>query len=422
MNRSRIIRSIIVVIFVACLLCVLVTCINDSIKTASMFSVKYKIIYVLMLTLVIVFYALLKKKLNNVNCKKSVEYSYRYIYLVMLILITRFLAVLLYKNAGAVEDLSPSLDKGLGSYIVFALGKLTVYPVYAVIIVNTAITFLCAICVKRMIFNVTTNEMLSAIAAIGYIFIPQAIVNTTNYCRYSFNTLFVLFGTYMLLKIIDEVKQHKLKNKKYLKLTINMGIAIMLDIVFGGRFEYWCIILLASLVISNNVGYVRVNNKREFVEKFNSVNARKLMYKMETITINKLVVVLVILLGFMLVGELVAYLGFSQDIFEMYKNIDTNVILQNIQAGIKAAKNYYIVLIMLILILEIIGIVLRRKKDTKTTLIKLSTIVVMLIMSVSSDRYISSVMDAYLVLCLVLNIGNIYYNRDEKIKLLKAEN
>lgn len=422
MNRSRIIRSIVVVIFMACLICVLGVCINNSIKVASSFSFKYKLIYALMLFLSISFYALLKKKLNNVICKKSVEYSYRYIYLVMLVLITRFLAVLLYKDTSSFELIEPSFYNGLGSYLVFALGKLTVYPIYAVIIINTVITFASAICIKRMIFNVTTNEMLSAIATIGYIFIPQAIINTTNYCRYNFNVLFILFGTYMLFKIIDEVKQHKLKNKKYLKLTVIMGISIMLDILFGGRFEYWCIILLASLVISNNVGYVRVNNKREFVEKFNNVHTRKLMYKMESITINKLIIVCALLLAFMVVGILVYTFAFNQDLFGMYNNISLDMLFTNLQSGIKASKNYYIVLISLIILLEVTGMILRRKKDTKTTLIKLATTVTVLIMSVSKGLYISNVVDAFLVLCLILNIGNIYYNRDEKIKLLKAEN
>ena len=136
MNRSRIIRSIIVVIFTACLVCLLGICVKNMLEVASTFSIKYKLIYLLMLLLGIFFYALLKKKLNSVNCKKSVEYSYRYIYLVMLVLITRFLAVLLYKETSSTELIKPSVEIGLGSYLVFALGKLTLYPLYSVIIIN----------------------------------------------------------------------------------------------------------------------------------------------------------------------------------------------------------------------------------------------------------------------------------------------
>lgn len=422
MNRSRIIRSIIVVIFTACLVCLLGICVKNMLEVASTFSIKYKLIYLLMLLLGIFFYALLKKKLNSVNCKKSVEYSYRYIYLVMLVLITRFLAVLLYKETSSTELIKPSVEIGLGSYLVFALGKLTLYPLYSVIIINTIITFICAFCIKRMVFNITTNEMLSAIAAIGYIFIPQAILNTTNYCKENFNTLFVLFGTYMLLKIIDEVKQHKLKNNKYLKLTAVMGIFIMLDILFGGRFEYWIVILFVSLVISNNVGYVRVNNKREFVEKFSNVNTRKLMYKMEVITVNKLILVLVIILGFAAIGVLTCQFAFKQDVFEIYRNFDLDLMIGEITSAIKHTKNYYIVTIGLIILLEVLGVILRRKKDTKTTLIKLCTIMILIMTSLSNNIYSASIMDAFLVLCLILNVGNIYYNRDEKIKLLKAEN
>ncbi len=421
MNRSRIIRSIIVVIFMVCSVGMLVICAKNSLNSQSTFNLSYKIIYVISLLLAIFFYALLKNKLKLLSCKKSIEYTYRYIYLVMLILITRFIAVWLFKDISMPDLIIPSLDNGLGSYVVYFLGKLTLYPLYSTIIINTALTFVTAIIIKRLVFNVTTNEMLSAIATIIYIFVPQGIINTTNYVSYNFNTLFVLAGIYILLLIIDEVKQHKLKNKKYLKLTYIMGICILLDILFGGRFEFWIIILFTALIISNNVGYVRVNSKREFVEKFSSVNARKLMYKMEAITINKLLLVSGILLLFIAAGVGTIYIT-GQDLIGIYKNVDVNNIYNNFVNGIWSSKNYYIVIISFIIILEILGVILMRKIDTKTSLIKLCSTLVILITLTTNKTYSVSMLDAFLTLSLILNIGNIYYNRDEKIKLLKAEN
>ena len=421
MNRSRIIRSIITVIFVACSALLLYICIKNSLSIKSTFKLSYKIIYFVVLVFAILFYIVLKRKLNSIGCKKSVEYSYRYIYIVMLILITRFIAVLLYKDNCNLELITPSIEKGLGSYIVYFLGKITLYPLYSTIIVNTLLTFGCAIIIKRLVFNITTNEVLSAIATIGYIFAPQAILNTANYAPYNFNTLFVLGGIYILLKIVDEVKQHKLKTKKYLTLTCFMGICILLDILFGGRFEFWIIVLFSSLVISNNVGYVRVKSKREFVEKFNSINARKLMYKMETITLNKLIIVSSIISGFIVIAIAIVYL-FGLDIFEIYSKFDINILYSNVKQGLIHSKNYYIVLLSLIIILDVLGTVLKRKKDTKTTLIKLCTILIALVTSILENGYNASILDAFLILSLILNIGNIYYNRDEKIKLLKAEN
>ncbi len=420
MNRSRIIRSIITVIFLICSAIILYICAENSIKVESTFSSLYKAAYAGMIFLSILFYIVLKKKLNSINCKKSIEYSYRYIYIVMIVLITRFIAVLLYKDT-SVELLEPSIQKGLGSYIVYFLGKITLHPLYATIIINTILTFACAIIIKRLVFNITTNEILSAIATIGYIFIPQAIVNTTNYARYNFNTFFVLAGIYLMLMIIDEVKQHKLKTKKYLKLTYLMGCTIFLDILFGGRFEFWLIVLISTLFISNNVGYVRVNNKREFIEKFSSVSARKLMYKMEAIAINKLIVVSTILICFVLFGMAWAYI-LDLDLFDMYKDINIESMYNNIYSGVSISKNYYIVALSFIILLDILGAMLKRKKDTKTTLIKLCSLLIMLVVTTIKDVYLLSTFDALLVITLILNVGNIYYNRDEKIKLLKAEN
>jgi len=422
MNRSRIIRSIIVVIFMVCCIGMLLVCVKNSLDSVSTFKLSYKVIYIIALLLAIFFYALLKNKLKLLNCKKSIEYTYRYIYLVMLILITRFVSVWLYKDSSVTTLIEPSLEQGLGSYIVYFLGKITLYPLYSTIIINTVLTFASAIIIKRLVFNVTTNEMLSAIATIIYIFVPQAVINTTNYISYNFNTLFVLTGIYLLLLIIDEVKQHKLKNKKFLNYTVIMGICILLDILCGGRFEFWIIILLTSLVISNNVGYVRVNSNREFIEKFSNVNTRKLMYKMEAIAINKLLVVSGIILLFILLGLGTIHI-LGQDIFNIYENINLNSIYTNLVNSVWSSKNYYITMVLVIFILEVLGIILKRKIDTKTSLIKLCSVLVILItLTVGNVTYSASMLDAFLTLSLILNIGNIYYNRDEKIKLLKAEN
>jgi len=421
MNRSRIIRSIIVVIFMICSIGMLLVCLRSSIGTRSEFRTSYKTIYAISFVVAISFYALLKRKLKLLNCKKGIEYTYRYIYLVMLVLITRFVAVLLYKEDSVASLIEPSIDKGIGSYIVYFLGKITLYPLYATIIINTILTFASCIIIKRLVFNITTNEMLSAITTIIYIFIPQAILNTTNYSQYNFNTLFVLLGIYLLLLIIDEVKQHKLKNKKYLNYTVIMGMCISLDILCLGRFEFWLIVLLAALVISNNVGYVRVNSKREFVEKLNSINARKFMYKMEAIAINKLLLVSAILLLFIGLGVGIIYLT-GYDVLHIYNNIDIHELYNNFELNIYSSKNYYIAIMISVIILEILGIILKRKIDTKTALIKLCSILIIAITLTINNMYSASTLDAFLALSLMLNVGNIYYNRDEKIKLLKAEN
>ena len=348
----------------------------------------YKFAYLAVIIISILFYLLLKKKMNSINCKKSVEYSYRYIYIAILVLLTRFIAVILYKDGSVAEAIKPSISEGIESYLIYYLSKLTLKPLYSVIIVNTILTFACAVVIKRLVFN------------------------TTNYVLYNFNAFFVILGIYILLKIIDEVKQHKLKNNKYLKLTCVMGLVILLDILTFGRFEFWILVLLSSLVISNNVGYVRLNSKREFVEKFSNLNTRKFMYKMEVITVNKLILVSVILLAFMGLGVLILFM-LGINVFDIYSTIDINVLYKNISVAISSSRNYYSILLLFIIILDILGIILKRKKDTKTTLLKLCTILI---------TFITAMLDIFLIVSLILNVGNIYYNREEKIKLLKSEN
>ncbi|MDD2627583.1 MAG: hypothetical protein PHR25_04075 [Clostridia bacterium] len=418
MKRSSISRSIIAVVFMIYIIGLLIIAfMNNQVDKTPM---EYQLIYILSLLFAVFCYAILKKKLNNLNCKKSVEYSYRYIYLVMLLLITRFIAVLIYKGNANYELINPSFENGLGSYAIYLLGKVTLEPLYATIIINTTLTFVCIIVIKRLVFNITNNEMLSAIASILFIFIPQAIQNVINYTPLLFNNTFILLGVYLILKIIDEVKQPKLKTKKYIHLTVIVGIIIIVDVLLGGRFEGWMLLAIGTLLISYNIDYITVKVRREWIEKTTNIKIRRKLYKIEGLMISKLIIVITIIILMSLISLGIVYL-LKQDVLEMY-NISTHEVFNNTKNIFGDFNGYYISLIIITIIFDIIGLVLRRKRDTKTSLLKLTTIIAGTITILINKDYVACILDTMLIITLVLNAGNIYYNRDEKIKLLKEIN
>ncbi len=418
MKKSSISRSIIAVVFMIYIIGLLIIAFmnNQTDRTP----IEYQLIYILSLLFAVFCYAILKKKLNNLNCKKSVEYSYRYIYLVMLLLITRFIAVLIYKENANYDLINPSFGKGLGSYVIYLLGRVTLEPLYATIIINTILTFVCIIIIKRLVFNITNNEMLSAIAAILFIFIPQAIQNVTNYTPLLFNTTFILLGVYLILKIIDEVKQPKLKTKKYIYLTVLVGLIIIADVILGGRFEGWIVLAIGTLLISYNIDYMTVKVRREWIEKTTNIKVRRKLYKLEGLMISKLIIVTTIIILMSVIALGIMYL-LKQDLFGIY-NISLREIFNNAKNIFGDFKGYYISLIIITIILDIIGVVLRRKRDTKTSLLKLVAIIIGIITVLINKEYVACILDTMLIITLVLNAGNIYYNRDEKIKLLKETN
>ena len=75
------------------------------------------------------------------------------------------------------------------------------------------------------------------------------------------------------------------------------------------------------------------------------------------------------------------------------------------------------------MLLEIISIVLKRTLDIKMICIKILNILVIMTMMLSRDlTYTATIFDVTLILLLISNLCNIYYNREEKIKLLKEKN
>ena len=66
-----------------------------------------------------------------------------------------------------------------------------------------------------------------------YIFAPQSLWQVNNYIKYNYNVIIVLLGIYVLLHIIDEIKNFNKKNNKYLIYSLLFAVVQLLDIIFG---------------------------------------------------------------------------------------------------------------------------------------------------------------------------------------------
>lgn len=419
-RRSKVIRGSVAIIFLLVLVVVISILAIDSFKTISGIPLNMKLLYALSLVVAIVGYGFLKNKLVKMNIKKSIEYIYRYIYLFLVTLGTRLIAAYIYKKE-IINDINlPIGGRGFGGYLVRFLGDIIIDDKYAPLIINTLLAFIIAAIIKRIMFNITMNELLSSIASIIYLFMPLGIASGIIYTAQIFNTVFILLGIYMILKMIDEVKQPKLKNSKYIQLALMATAFGLLDLSFGGTIYIWIFVLGITMLIGDNIDYVQINLSKTFVDKFD-IKIKKLIYRLERLKISKLVIGSAIVIVLLLTLAISASIIFeTKNIFLLPINTNVSKVIMSIKECFTGSRNYYILTFLVIVILEIIGNVLGRKKDTKSTFLKIAFVVSLIISGLNNGIYNVYVMDTITSILLVLNLGNIYYNREEKIKLLKG--
>ncbi len=263
------------------------------------------------------------------------------------------------------------------------------------------------------------NEILSSITAIIYLFMPLGITSTVVYTSQIFNTLFILLGIYLTLKMIDEVKQHKLNNLKYIYFALLISLFGVFDLLFGGTIYLFGLVALATMLIGDNIDYLQINFKKNFVDKFD-IKIKKMIYRIERIKISKLIIGLsIVILVVLLSGTILSLVVNNSEIFKISNELDLNIAWSNVKACFGESRNYYIIAFSLIVVLEILGKILNRKKDTKSTYLKIIFVIALGISSINHYIYNVYIMDVVTSMLLMLNLGNIYYNREEKIKLLK---
>lgn len=392
LNKSRIIRSMVAIIIVILNIAIALLCANGLKNTSTNMNIYIKLIYIVFCIITVLLYSVLKKRLKEKILNDKLIYFYRYIYLTAIIFLSRFIMSYI-------------------SGITFG-GRMAV---------QMLITLINVIMIKRIVFNISTSDILSAIAAIIYIFLPQTLFEKELLVMINYRLTFILVGILLLLKIIDEVSQHRLKNKKYIYLSLILSVCIGINTFFGGTCITWILVIFVALAASKNIDFTHISFGQKFIDSISSIKLKRLVYKIERININKLFVVLLIVTVFTTIMQITIRYILDKELIFSLCNYSTFV--ERLYGILKYSRSYYIIIVTITIITEIISIILRRKIDLKTTVIRMIYVMLVLNLLISgATLYISQIFDTVLILNLILNISNIYYNREEKIKLLKEKN
>ena len=218
---------------------------------------------------------------------------------------------------------------------------------------------------------------------------------------------------YVLLYIIDEVKNFNKKNNEYLIYSLVLGVIQSLDVMFGGSYILW---LFSMIIASCTAMYIDVVHVLiPFKQKLN-YKLKRLAEKIEKVNISKLVYVCGISLVLSGITTCIYLALSSANNFSVFS-------VQNAVSVLGHSRSYYLVLIITALVFEIVAVITKRKLDVKMYLIKLMFIVVAILTFFTVDGvYASALFDTLLILNMVMVICNIGYNREERIKLLNEKN
>lgn len=415
MNISRISRRIVVAIFVVFVLCL--TCLNimlvlkdTSNSSMSLKLAKYAFPFILIL--LSVGYAFIKEKMYKLKMNRKISLLYRYVYLVII-----FIAICIYNLYEAKLDIS-SLSS----------------------ISFVAISCLIAIVIKKIIFNVSKSDILSVIAALTYVLLPDLIVVKSEYFVSMLMTLFFVLAIFFIQKLIDELKQQGIKTKKYILFTVLSSIFSGLTLVLGLEVFVYIPLIILFLFITYNLDITHVNFSSKIFDNL-SFEKKELLYKIERININKLIVsiaIIVVVTGVILtifnfafifsntnneyLNEVKGFQNYSDRFTLEGYDFSINSIKQNTQNLLNQSNMFYMIAFIYILFIEVLTVTLRRKYDTKSTVLKILFMSILGLYALSSSNvlFYHNICMVVVILIAIVNTSNIYLNRDERIKLLKA--
>lgn len=416
MIRSRISRSFIVVIFIALIIFLGyldITCIVNSVA-GGIKSKFIKIGYIFVVLSLVAIYMYIKDKLYKIKMKRSQALGIRHVFLGITFVLFNLLSINRY-----ISDIN----------IYF-------------IILGLACSMASAFIIKKIIFNVSKSDLLSVLALYLYSMLPIVINKSNLYVNFVM-VFFSVFSVILLLQLlIDELKQKGIKNKKYLILSIASGVIMGISTILGINIIIWAVLLISLLAITINLDNTHVNFPKKVMKSITQENREKL-YGVERINISKIFICVCISLLSMLIVYFIG--GFIFDKISMVTNTalvkeivnnisDNNMIIEKIQETsfssialylksiLDISKSYYIVLFSYILLVEFLNILLRRRYDTKSTMLKLFFILLCLVSSLTGfDVYIMHpLFSMMLILIAIVNTSNIYLNREERVKMLVA--
>ncbi len=405
MSLSKISRSIIVAIFVVMIIFFSysnIKALSNNEVTGTVTSNITKICYAIILITLVLIYMYIKEKLYRLKIKRKISFIYRYIYISVVIVATSLFVIR--------DKLETFSHLSLLLYIF--------------------ISIITGFLVKRIIFNVSKSDMLSVLGMFSY----SMLLNVIDDKYIMFNSMFLEFSIiltiFLIQLLIDELKQIGIKSKKYMKLAIILGISISLSIVEGVNVYVWCILAIILLFITSNLDRTHFSFPKEMMKNIDNKKKDGIL-KIERINISKLFISLIIvgivtLVSYQIINYIVLNIN-GLPIIENIKSINTSVFdfsFDNFKnycnSFVNFSKSYYMILFIYILFMEILAIVLKRRYDTKSTIIKALFILLFLFMTFLKINiyYFQPLFSILLVLIAIVNTTNIYYNREERIRLL----
>lgn len=372
--------------------------------------ITFKIYYVVTCVVLCFIYAIIKEKLNRKNVKRSTSLIIRYVYLCVGIILT-----LSYSLFNAKFEIFSS--------VIF----------YYYIVVNVLNCFI----IKKIIFNISKTDILSVFMMFMYSTLPLCVESWNEAMYIALLTFFMTLFVFFLQIFIDELKQPGIKSKKYLFEAILIGIVVGILYLFKISFFLFIFVLGSLLFITDNLDTTNISFPKAFMAKLKKEKREK-MYSIERIRISKLCLGIFVIF---LVAVITSYFG-KQLYFSLFKNFKVEIsssfdyqvgnnytikytfknFLEYVEKLTNISKNFYFVVVLYILFTEILAFLLGRKYDTKSTTLKLLTIGLIVTAFLNNFEILATykMVTTLLLIIVITNTTNIYFNREERIKLLVA--
>lgn len=420
MNISRISRSIVVAIFMIFIVffCYFdISAILNKSSDTIIVSNLIKISYAVLLIILVLMYLYIKTKLYKMKVKRKITFIYRYIYLSLVVSVITFLMI-----TKTLPDIS-----NIAKFI------------------SILIVLFTAFAIKKIIFNVSKSDTLSVLGMFGFSMIFNVIKDKSIYLDSILITFSVVSVILLMQLIIDELKQRGIKNKKYLILSVCLGIFMGITCLLGINIIVYILISIIFVFITSNLDSTHLNFPKKIMNSITQKN-RERLYKIERININKLIYVVVTYLFLTIVVFYVGKFALSkisnkvdsQVLINIEQNIKNNELskeninlnikhfssnfVKNVKELVNYSKTYYLIMFVYIILVEILAFMLKRRYDTKSTSMKIYLMLIFISISMFNINiiYFQPIITTFLILIAIVNTTNIYLNREERVKMLVA--
>lgn len=418
MNISKISRSLVVAIFIVNIVFFGILdfkmLVSKDQEVTSQFTNLTKLGYVALVIILVLLYIYIKDKLYKKKIKRKVGLVFRYIY-VSIVLIASKIGIVYLQGIQFTNK----------EFITYVL-----------------ISFITGIIIKKIIFNVSKSDMLSVLATFSYALLPSSVVLGSSLILASSFSLVFFAGLLTLQILIDELKQRGIKTQKYVVESTILGIIIGVSMVFGINPCVWIAFAIVSIIVASNLDNTHISFPKKMMDSI-SQKGRERLYTIERININKLIVSICIVFIFAVTIYFISkfmletfenkqidnyYINSIIDTFN--KNNDLNLVqdksitsLSNFyNKFISNYKTFYMFCIIYIIFMEILAIALKRRYDTKSTMMKALFLFILnsIYLFNLNVAFYEPLLTVLIVLIAIVNTSNIYLNREERVKMLVA--